>query len=249
MDRSTLGFEVKPGVQGFCPLGKVTRWLVSGAVQFARGEFQAPNNPERFSRDVLMATGAQYVVIHDEQSTRWHGVFNFVTPALSAEQRPQGIYCKGKLGVNLWIIPLVDNPPSATFTVCNYGNERVTAPHQWHQIAVRIPFDKTSTIVLLPTKDSAPPRIRKLTDGVWQISGPGYADTLFTTTARSSAPGTGVIDFHGTLGLLRTSSNDWNFSLCNGSSVTINGTHYDDVPTTIFSDGHRVVLDDQAADR
>ena len=143
----------------------------------------------------------EYVLVHDEQNTRFPGVFNFVTPAASAESRSQGVFCKGKLGVDLWIVPLVQPLPAAEFQPIAIGNERVTEPNKWHQIAVRIPFDRSLTCLLHPVRQgAAPANVTRLGKPPVTIAGPGFRDVLFSGDAQVRVEGVGAIDFHGALG-------------------------------------------------
>jgi hypothetical protein len=236
---STMLMQMRPGQFGAPPLGKVTRWLISPAVQFARGEFsQGAAGPDRYSRDVLFARN-DYVLIHDEQNTRFPGVFNFVTPAATVEPRSQGIFCAGKLGVDLWLMPLADVMPRAEIEPIALGNERVTELNKWRQIAVRIPFAQSSSVLLHPVRSGAKPAtVEKLGENVWRISGANFRDLLFTGDGQAVVPGIGAVKFHGTLGLLRTHAGTWNFSLLNGQSVRVGEHEFSAATaTTFFSDG------------
>jgi len=227
------------------PRGPVTRWLVSAAVQFARGEFNQAGSTDRFTRDVLFACN-DYVVVHDTAESRWPAVFNFVTPAKSVEPTDHGVLCHGKLGVDLWITALADPQPSVTLTQLNYGNERARESQMWHQTAVRLPFQHQGTTLLYPIKaGGTPATIKQLSTNVWQISGSTFTDVLFTGDAHVELPGVGAVEFQGDLGLLRNVHAGWNCSLLNGQSVTIAGkTFQAPAPATIFFDGHNYLQED-----
>ena len=230
--RTNLLIEGKPGVFWPVPMGPVTRWLISDAVEFARGEFRntyTPPDPDYYTRDILFARN-DYVLVHDEVHTpevaTRPGIFNFATPAVAVKPTPQGALCQGKLGVDLWITKLADEQPAVETQDYTYGNERTTLANQWKQIAVRVPIGPAGTVLLYPVKSGgAAPQIKKLADGVWQISGPGFSDVYFDQDGSTDGGTAGQIAFKGQMGLWRPEEEGHpaSFSLLNGDSVTLSG--------------------------
>jgi len=237
--RSNLLIDPGNGSYWPVPMGPVTRWLISDAVEFARGEFQNdPADPNFYSRDVLFARN-DYVLVHDEAKAvkDLPAIVNFCTPAVEVKTTPQGTLCKGKLGVDLWITRLADEQPPVTSAEMSYGDERVTLPNQWKQIAVRVPVGRAGTVLLYPVKSGgSAPQIKKLTEGVWQIRGDGFNDIYFDGPGSVDGGANGRIDFKGKMGLWRPSEGGRpaSFSILNGDSVAVGGKSFKAADSTTF---------------
>ena len=226
--RSNLLIDAGNGTYWPMPGGPVTRWLISGAVEFARAEFRStPEDPSVCTRDVLFARN-DYVLVHDHvvDTHNFPGVFNFCTPAVAVKPSPQGALCQGKLGVDVWITKLDEAQPEVTSAEMSYGGERTTLPNQWKQLVVRVPIGMEGTVLLYPVKSGgAAPQIKKVGEGIWQISGEGFSDTYFDGSGSIDGGSAGKIDFQGKMGLWRPAEQGHpaSFSVLNGDSVTVGG--------------------------
>lgn len=324
--RTNLFFDNKNGGFQGIPRGSITRWLISDAVEYAHGDFEAKppvmpgaadklasntannadhleinplggnekpsgglnpennqpkpadetgnpgggenpssqqekpsassetqfNNPddqnllkngkarEKVSRDIIFARN-DYVVFHDQHNSENQGYFTLATPAASVEQTPQGTLCHGKLGVDVWLIPLTTGamPTMLDPVQIEYGNERTTEANMWKQFSVKIPIQKLSDTLLYPVLSGGkPPKTESLGANVWHISSPSFDDVLFTGNASQQVDRVGNVIFQGQIGLLRHLAKGWSFSLVNGTSVSVDGKEFTaNAPETIFFDG------------
>ena len=182
------------------------------------------------------------MLVHDELHTSTSAtrpaVFNFCTPAVEVQTTPQGALCKGKLGVDLWIVKLADQQPPVETQEYGYGIERTTGPNLWKQIAVRVPIGEAGTVLLYPVKSGgAAPQIKKLADGVWQINGPGFNDVYFDQDGTADGGKAGPIAFKGQMGLWRPAEGERSasFSLLNGDSVSLGGKSLTATDPTTFT--------------
>lgn len=197
-------------------------------------------DPTRVSRDIVFARN-DYVVFQDKYNIPTQGYFNFATPAVSVEQKPGGTLCRGKLGVDVWLIPLASGtvpaalePEDLTFT-----NERTTDVNLCHQLSVKIPIEQSSDTILYPVRSGGkPPKTEPLGPNAWRIAGGSFDDVLFTGSATQMIPGIGNVVFQGDMALLRRKGKSWSFNIVNGTSVTIAGRQFTaNEPETILYDG------------
>ena len=195
---------------------------------------------EKVTRDILFARN-DYVVFQDQHNTDNQAFFTFATPATTVEQTSQGVLCHGKLGVDVWLVPIATGamPAMADPTPLEYGNERATEAAMWKQISVKIPIGKFSDTLLYPVLSGGQaPKVENMAANVWRISGPKFDDVLFTGNATQQIDGVGNVNFQGQMGLLRRAGKGWSFNLVNGKSVNIDGKDFTaGGPETVLFDG------------